>query len=444
MQGPTYAPVRPDAILLDFEGERTDISAYEAAGGYQTALAQAARPFDEFVQELKDSGLRGRGGAGFPTGMKVSFIGKGERFLVVNADESEPGTFKDRELMLRNPHALVEGCIMPATRSTRARRTSSSAASTRPRPRCSTRRSRRPTRAATSAPRCRRAGQRSTSTCTAAPAPTSAARRRRCCRRSTASAASRREAAVPGRVRRCKESPTLLNNVETVMTVPYIFAMGADRYQQLRTEQTTGTRMMSLSGHVQRPGNYELPVNATYRDLIEGCGGGVAGGRQMKCFIPGGSSAPILMPDDLDVQLAVETVRGGRVDGRVGRRDRDGRPHQHGAPGAARRRLLPARVVRQVHALPRGHAVDGRAAEARRLGRGRAHEIDLLVEMCDRIEGKCLCPLGDACAMPVRSYLKHFRHEFEACIGVGVAEGRPAPFGALYPELKRNLPLVPA
>src|SRR3954452_9704079 len=112
MQGPTYAAPRPDSILLDFEGERTDIADYEAAGGYKTALAQAARPFDEFVQELKDSGLRGRGGAGFPTGMKVSFIGKGERFLVVNADESEPGTFKDRELMLRNPHALIEGCII--------------------------------------------------------------------------------------------------------------------------------------------------------------------------------------------------------------------------------------------------------------------------------------------------------------------------------------------
>ncbi len=98
--------------MLDFEGDRRDIAAYEAAGGYAVARAQAGRPFDEIVQDLKDSGLRGRGGAGFPTGMKVSFIGKGERYLVVNADESEPGTFKDRELMLRNPHALIEGCII--------------------------------------------------------------------------------------------------------------------------------------------------------------------------------------------------------------------------------------------------------------------------------------------------------------------------------------------
>jgi NADH-quinone oxidoreductase subunit F len=444
MQGPTYAPARPDAILLDFEGARTDITAYEAAGGYETALAQAARPFDEFVQELKDSGLRGRGGAGFPTGMKVSFIGKGERFLVVNADESEPGTFKDRELMLRNPHALIEGCIMLCNA------INSRAAYIFIRGEYATE-----AEVLDAAIAQAYAGGYLGTPLKGAPGKVDIHLHRGagayiCGEETALLSALNGERGQPTAkppfpaVSGAWKSPTLLNNVETVMTVPYIFAMGADRYQQLRTEQTTGTRLMSLSGHVQRPGNYELPVNATYRDLIEGCGGGVAGGRAMKCFIPGGSSAPILMPDDLDVQLAVETVAAA------------GSMAGSGAVIVMDDRTSMVHLALRVADFYR-HESCGKCTPCRegtrwmvellkRVASGEAemHEIDLLVEMCDRIEGKCLCPLGDACAMPVRSYLKHFRPEFEACIGVGVAEGLSAPFGALYPELKRNLPLVPA
>ena len=308
MQGPTYAAPRADSILLDFEGALADIADYEAAGGYKTALAEAARPFDEFVQELKDSGLRGRGGAGFPTGMKVSFIGKGTRYLVVNADESEPGTFKDRELMLRNPHALIEGCIMLCNAidsrsayifirgeyATEAEELNAAVAQAYARGYLGA--------ALPGAPGAvdiyvhRGAGAYICGEETALLSALNGERGQ--------PTAKPPFPAVSG----AWKSPTLLNNVETVMTVPFIFAMGAAKYAELRTEQTTGTRVMSLSGHVQRPGNYELPVNATYRDLIEGCGGGVAGGRPMKCFIPGGSSAPILMPEDLDVQIAVETV----------------------------------------------------------------------------------------------------------------------------------------
>jgi NADH-quinone oxidoreductase subunit F len=444
MQGPTYAPPLPDAILLDFEGERTDIADYEAAGGYNTALAQAGRPFDEFVQELKDSGLRGRGGAGFPTGMKVSFIGKGRRFLVVNADESEPGTFKDRELMLRNPHALIEGCIMLCNAinsrstyifirgeyATEAERLNAAIAQAYARGYLGV--------ALPGAPGAvdvyvhRGAGAYICGEETALLSALNGERGQ--------PTAKPPFPAVSG----AWKSPTLLNNVETVATVPFIFAMGAERYAAIRTEQTTGTRVMSLSGHVQRPGNYEMPVAATYRDLIEGCGGGIAGGRTMKAFIPGGSSAPILLPADLDVQLAVETVAAvGSMAGSGGVIVLDDRTsivhlalrvadfYRHESCG----KCTPCREGTRwmVEVLKRVAS-----------GEAQMHEIDLLVEMCDRIEGKCLCPLGDACAMPVRSYLKHFRDEFEACIGVGVPEGLSAPFGALYPELRRTLPLVPA
>jgi len=202
--------------------------------------------------------------------------------------------------------------------------------------------------------------------------------------------------------------------------------------------------MMSLSGHVQRPGNYELPVTATFRDLIEGCGGGVAGGRTMKAFIPGGSSAPILMPDDLDVQIAVETTAAA------------GSMAGSGAVIVIDDRTSIVHLALRVADFYR-HESCGKCTPCREgtrwmveilkrvaSGEARMEEIDLLVEMCDRIEGKCLCPLGDACAMPVRSYLKHFRHEFEAAVGTGVPESDAGPFGALYPELKRTLPMVPA
>ena len=254
----------------------------------------------------------------------------------------------------------------------RRRPTSTSAASTRPRPRCWTRPSRRRTRAASSAPRCRARPARSTSTCTAAPAPTSAARRRRCCRRSTATAASR------PRSRRSRPSSGAWKKPDAAQQrrdasrrCRTSSRWARERYAAIAHRADHGhARLISLSGHVQRPGNYELPVTATFRDLIEGCGGGVAGGRAMKCFIPGGSSAPILMPDDLDVQIAVETVAAAGSMAGSGARDRHRRPHQHGAPRPARGRLLPPRVVRQVHAVPRGHALDGRAAEARRVRRG--------------------------------------------------------------------------
>jgi NADH-quinone oxidoreductase subunit F len=444
MQGPTYAPPRPDAILLDFEGERRDIGAYEAAGGYAVARAQAGRPFDEIVQDLKDSGLRGRGGAGFPTGMKVSFIGKGERFLVVNADESEPGTFKDRELMLRNPHALIEGCIILCNA------IGAKAAYIYIRGEYAT-------EAEVLDAAIRQAYDRGLlgTALPSAPGPVDIYVHRGAgayiCGEETALLSSLNgERGQPTAkppfpaVSGAWKSPTLLNNVETVATVPFILGMGAKTYAETRTEQTTGTKMMSLSGHVQRPGNYELPVTATFRDLIEGCGGGVAGGRTMKCFIPGGSSAPILMPEDLDVQIAVETTAAA------------GSMAGSGAVIVMDDRTSMVHLALRVADFYR-HESCGKCTPCREgtrwmvellkrvaSGDARMEEIDLLVEMCDRIEGKCLCPLGDACAMPVRSYLKHFRAEFEAAVGVGVPDAQAGPFGALYPELKRTLPMVPA
>jgi NADH-quinone oxidoreductase subunit F len=444
MQGPVYAPPRADSILLDFEGERRGIAAYEKHGGYAQAKKHAATSFDDIVQTLKDSGLRGRGGAGFPTGMKVSFIGKGERFLVVNADESEPGTFKDRELMLRNPHALVEGCIVLCNAIGASRGYIYI-------------RGEYATEAEVLNAALREAYDRGYlgKALPGAPGAVDLYVHRGAgayiCGEETALLSSLNgERGQPTAkppfpaVSGAWHSPTLLNNVETVATVPKILELGAERYATARTEQTTGTRLMSLSGHVQRPGNYELPVTATYRDLIEGCGGGVAGGRPLKAFIPGGSSAPLLLPDKLDTQLAVETTAAA------------GSMAGSGAVIVLDDRVCMVQLALRVADFYR-HESCGKCTPCREgtrwtvellkrieSGGARADEVDLLLEICDNIEGKCLCPLGDACAMPVRSYIKAFRAEFDEHVSSGACPGvTVSPFGALYPELKRTLPVVP-
>ena len=161
------------------------------------------------------------------------------------------------------------------------------------------------------------------------------------------------------------------------------------------------------------PGNYELPFTATLGDLIEGLGGGVPDGKRLKAIIPGGSSAPFLGPDGLEGRAGDRGAGRRRHDGRLGRRDGHQRGHVHGAARPAARRSSTARVVRQVHALPRGHELDREHAGRIEQGGGRTStRSTCCCTICDNIAGKCLCPLGDACAMPVRSMVKGCRDEF--------------------------------
>ena len=202
-EGPRFAPVLPGSILLDFEGDRRDIEAYMAAGGYEQLKRSLGLTTDEIVNEIMASGVRGRGGAGFPTGRKASFLAPPHpRYLVVNADESEPGTFKDRELILRNPHALIEGILIMCWAIRAAQAFIYIRGEYLTRVRGAGRRRRAGARAgAGSTTRCPAPTTRPTSSCTAAPAPTSAARRRPSSTRSTATAGSR------PRSRRSRPSP---------------------------------------------------------------------------------------------------------------------------------------------------------------------------------------------------------------------------------------------
>jgi NADH-quinone oxidoreductase subunit F len=214
-------------------------------------------------------------------------------------------------------------------------------------------------------------------------------------------------------------APTLVNNVETLASVPFILAMGSEAYAKIGTERSKGTRVFSLSGNVKRPGNYELPLTATLRDLIEGHGGGAPEGRTIKAIIPGGSSTPILMPDQIDTHIDYESIAAA------------GSMAGSGAVVVIDDRTCMVQLALRVAEFYR-HESCGKCTPCREgtrwgvdiirrieMGDARQGELDLLLNVCDRILGKCLCPLGDAMAMPVASYVTRFRDEFQRHIDEG-------------------------
>jgi NADH-quinone oxidoreductase subunit F len=432
------SPLRAAArrrILLDFEGDRRDIGAYEAAGGYaQLAAALRMEPGD-IVQTVDGSGLRGRGGAGFPTGRKASFLPKDRTpaYLCINADESEPGTFKDREIMLRNPHALIEGILIMsyAIGATAAfiyirgeYRTEFEVL-----------------RAALEQARGRGfVGRDVLGSGYDATVVLHRGAGAYICGEETALLSSlegergqpRSKPPFPA-VAGLYAAPTLVNNVETLASVPFIMAMGGGAYAAIGTERSKGTRVFSLSGNVRRPGNYELPLTATLRDLIEGCGGGPPEGHEIKAIIPGGSSTPILLPEQIDTGLDYESIAAA------------GSMAGSGAVVVIDERTCMVQLAVRVAEFYR-HESCGKCTPCREgtkwsvdilrrieMGEAAQGELDLLLNVCDRILGKCLCPLGDAMAMPVVSYVTHFRDEFQRHVDEGgcpfVAE---SPFSPLY------------
>ncbi len=444
-EGPTFAEPAATALLLPFAGSRREIAEYETHGGYGSLRKAVGMSSQDIVDEMIASNLRGRGGAGFPAGRKASFLAQAEpRYLVINADESEPGTFKDREIILRNPHALIEGVLIYLwmirgaaayiyIRGEYAKEASileGAIAQARERGYVGA-----PLLGTDYVPEIvvhRGAGAYICGEETALLSSLNGDRGQ--------PTAKPPFPAVSGAFKR----PTLLNNVETVATVPTIISMGGAAYAGVGTEQSTGTKMFSLSGHVQRPGNYEMPLSATYRDLIEVVGGGLPEGRSLKCFVPGGSSMPVLMPEQLDTGLAFEAVvAAGSMAGSgavivIDERTcmvrfalRTAEFYMHESCG----KCTPCREGTRwiVELLRRMEA-----------GLGSSEEIDLLLNICDRVEGNCLCVLGDACAMPVRSHIRNFRAEFEEHVTLGRCPcPDDAPMAELYPPLLRApLPMV--
>jgi NADH-quinone oxidoreductase subunit F len=401
------------------ERDLTKLGEYREVGGYEMlAKARKLEP-QALIDELTASNLRGRGGAFFPMGRKASFIPKDSpklTYVAVNADESEPGTFKDREIMARVPHRLVEGCLIAAHAIGSKNvfiyiRGEYLAEFEILRDALDEAREARLLDGVTVVLH-RGAGAY-------------------ICGEETALLESlegkrgqpRSKPPFPA-VQGLYASPTLINNVETIATVPKVLELGGAEYAKIgATPNSTGTRVFCLSGNVERPGNYELPHGTSLRELIYDTGGGVPDGRALKAVIPGGSSFPILRADEIDVGLDADAL--GEIGAFLGSGVvividdrccmvqlglRVAQFYMHESCG----KCTPCREgTRWLVQLLR-KIEDGGAAQS---------ELDLLLDVCDRILGKCLCPLGDAAAMPIASYVVKFREEFQAHVERG------CPFG---------------
>src|ERR687898_2550410 len=286
--------------------------AYEASGGYRALRKAMDIAPDDLIEQVKDAGLRGRGGAGFPTGMKWGFIPQDNpkpKYLVVNADESEPGTCKDIPLMMASPHTLVEGVIIAAY----AIRAEFAFIYVRGEVLHVVRRLQQAVREAYSAGY---AGTNILGTGYDLEIVVHAGAGAYICGEETALLDSLEGLRGQPRLRPpfpavagLYASPTVINNVETIASVPSVLARGVDWFRSLGSEGSPGFTLYSLSGHVTRPRQYEAPLGITLRELLE-MAGGVREGHELKFWTPGGSSTPLLTSDHLDVPLDYEGVAG--------------------------------------------------------------------------------------------------------------------------------------
>jgi len=377
---------------------------------------------ESVVEEVKKSGLRGRGGAGFPTGLKWSFMPNHEsdsrtRYMALNADESEPGTCKDRILMREDPHCLIEGCLIAAF----AMRLDAVYIYVRGEYRLPY------DRMQSALDEAREAGivgdniLGSGYSCEIHMHKGAGAY---ICGEETGLMESlegkrghpRPKPPFPAGFGLWGQ-PTTVNNVESIFNVPFILARGADWFRTMGTETSPGNFLCGISGHVERPGVYEVPLGMSARAIVEDLAGGVWKGRSLKAWFPGGSSTGVLPADMLDTSMDHDSVKAaGSMFG----------------TGAMIILDETASVVRSALILARfyEHESCGQCSQCRegtewqeqiinRLlsGRGKSGDVELLVDLSNGMfPGKTICALSDAAAIPVLAAIKHFRGEFEACI----------------------------
>jgi NADH-quinone oxidoreductase subunit F len=407
-------PIKQLLLAGTEERDLTKLASYRRAGGYKM-LAQARKTEPQkIVDEILAANLRGRGGAGFPMGKKASFLAKGTgrpTYLVVNADESEPGTFKDREIMLRVPHRLLEGCLITAHGIgsqhvfiyIRGEYLAEFEI----------------LRAAIDEIRDAKLLGGVTIVLHRGAGAYICGEESGLLESLEGKRGQPRSRPPYPAVSGLYAAPTLINNVETVTTVPIIFQLGGAEYAKLGVGNSAGTRVFSLSGNVVNGGNYELELGTSLRELVYDIGGGIPDGRELKAIIPGGSSVPVLSADQIDTPLDFDAMaQAGTMLGSGGVVVIDDRAcmvqlglrvaqfYMHESCG----KCTPCRegtrwMVQILEAIE-----EGRATHA---------QLDLLLSVCDRILGKCLCPLGDAAAMPVASYVDKFRDEFRRHIEEG-------------------------
>lgn len=406
------------------------LAQYESTGGYQAARKALGMQPADIIALVKDAGLRGRGGAGFPTGMKWSFVPQDNpnpKYLVVNADESEPGTCKDMPLLMASPHTLVEGIIIAcfAFNSHQAfiycrgevvhiiRRLQA---------------------AVQEAYDAGYLGKNIFGSGYDLDIIVHAGAGAYICGEETALLDSLEGRRGQPRLRPpfpavagLYASPTVVNNVESIASVPSIIANGKDWFQAMGTEKSKGFTLYSVSGHVTHPGQYEAPMGITMRELIE-LSGGIRQGHKLKFFTPGGSSTPILTDEHLDLPLDYEGMAGaGTMLGTKALQVFDDTVsvvrttlrfvefYKHESCG----KCTPCRegtwwLVQLLMAFERGEAQEG--------------DVDKLLDICENIGGRSFCALADGAVAAVRSAVTHFREEFE--------QGYHTPARELFPYEK--------
>jgi NADH-quinone oxidoreductase subunit F len=396
------------------------IDVAESAGGYaglRKVLAEL-KPAD-VIDTVKRSGLRGRGGAGFPTGMKWGFVPKNlgkPVYLCVNADESEPGTFKDRLIIERDPHLLIEGVVISSYALdshqafiyirgefvTQARDLQ---------------------KAIDQAYGKGYLGKNILGSGYDLELVLHRGAGAYICGEETALLESlegrrghpRLKPPFPAVVG-LYGCPTVINNVETLANVPHIVMNGPEWFASIGTDKNTGTRLFGVSGHVKKPGVYEFPMGISLRELIYDHCGGIREGRRLKAVVPGGSSVPVLGADQVDVKLDFDSVaKAGSMLGSAGVIVMDDSTC----------------MVKAIRRITRFYAEEscGQCTQCREgtewmlqilkrieNGHGRPGELETLLDICTNMKGRTICPLSDAAAMPVESYVQKFYAEFDAHI----------------------------
>jgi NADH-quinone oxidoreductase subunit F len=403
-----------------------NIDRYLELDGYKAVQKALTMTPDEIINEVKASNLRGRGGAGFPTGMKWSFVPKQApkpKYILCNGDESEPGTCKDRLIFEHDPHSVIEGVIIAGLAV-----------------------------GAKAGYIYLRGEYRYLSIImqkAIAEAYAKGFAGKNICgsgkdfdvfwhggagayevgEESALMESLEGKRGVP-RIRPPFPAvvglwggPTVINNAETLASVPHIMLMGGQKYAEIGTPRNGGTRLFCLSGNIEKPGVYELPMGYNLKKMIYEVGGGIQGGRQLKAVVPGGSSTPVLLPEEIDISMDFDSVmKAGSMLGSGGVVALDDRTcivkfalrtikfYQHESCGWC----IPCREGTDwlKKTLTRFHA-----------GGGIKKDIDNIKYLADNMLGRTFCPLGDAAAMPTIAFVQKFRKEFEDHL-----EGRPCPY----------------
>jgi len=418
--------VKFEPMLTKFahDPKQKKIAAYIRHGGYKAA-EKAVKSFtpEEIIEIVKKSALRGRGGAGFPTGLKWGFIPKDNRkpvYLAVNADESEPGTFKDRLLIENDPHQLIEGIIIAcqAIKSETAyiyiRGEFALGAGILQ-------------DALKEATKKKFVGKKIFGTNKKLDIFIHRGAGAYICGEETSLLNSIEGKRGYPRVKPpfpaiigLYESPTIINNVETLCCLPHIILKGAEWFSSIGTDKSKGPKLFAVSGHVKKPGVYELPMTVTLREIIyDICGGMLDEKRKLKAIIPGGSSTPVLTLDEIDAVMCFDDIKKYKT--------------MLGSAGV----IVMDESVCMVDAainLTRFYCHEScgqctpcreggtwllKMLESIEAGAAKMEDIDLILDVCSQIEGRTVCPFGDAMVWPIQGFISKFRAEFELHIDAG-------------------------